>query len=141
MRPIKFRVWDKIENDMIEWILPLSDWTFLLEDANGLNYVSQYPWMDTTPPDNFVIMQYTWFIDSYKHEIYEWDLIKTIIRDSQYWMGETIEEKIFEVIFSDYYAGFYPFCIPETPQKHRGTVWNWEIVGNIFQNPELLNKK
>lgn len=83
---------------------------------------SFWKWVDydsTTP-----LMEYTGLKDKNRKEIYEGDVVATI--------QETDAEPIVtqeEVTFDG--AAFYPVC--NQPGE------TWEVIGNIYENPELLN--
>jgi hypothetical protein len=106
-REIKFRAWDKEQNNM--WL-----WEDLIDkQCTYLN--SKY----------FVAMQYTGLKDKNGKEVYEGDIIR-------------VNNEKMELVFRDGYFGwgkqhkgmysFDPFGCEEI-----------EVIGNIYENPELLN--
>jgi hypothetical protein len=73
------------------------------------------------------IMQYTGLLDKNGREIYEGDIVRGA-RD-----GET---GICPVVWSPREGGFIPFCSDNYPLFDAHT--DLEVIGNIYQNPELL---
>ena len=75
------------------------------------------------------IMQYTGLKDKNGKEIYEGDIVKG------YWYDHPKPE-VMDIEWSDH---FYGFTITKYPLGIHG-LHDLEIIGNIYQNPELLEK-
>jgi uncharacterized phage protein (TIGR01671 family) len=123
-REIKFRAWDKALNRWLSF-----------DDGDDVHYDysmiknSEHGWyLHIESGEDIVLMQYTGLKDKNGKEIYEGDLLK--------WQDS---EDIYEVMWKDFkwvtrwwgesgiiaqYPGFYD------------TKWN--IVGNLYENPELI---
>ena len=114
MRYIKFRVWNGIEE-------VLSD-VFELSDLITANLNNTFPSYD---PSEYIIMQYTGLEDKNGVEIYEGDVVD--------WLGDK-----FKIII--YCATAW--CVTETSQQSLYEIDDTEIeiIGNIYENPELLPK-
>ena len=126
MREIKFRAWDKINKRMLgyERIDKLEfgkDGLEILYADNGRGYCI----------GDFVLMQYTGLKDKNGKEIYEDDILLPVeLHDSNlhcYKNGKGIPV----VIKYDSHRTFY-----NTPCD----IGNWEVIGNIHENPELLKE-
>ena len=126
-RQIKFRVWDnqnnnwlinqRIEDHPVE--LLYSDHEFYI-DHSGDNL------------DNYTIQQYTGLKDKNGKEIYEGDIVKAT--SDQY----TNENFVGKVIFDE--GSFLTWI---NKNDIRG-VWSGddiEVIGNIFENKDLLEKE
>lgn len=128
MREIKFRVWDNEKGAM-----------FLVANgyANGddpnykdYNEVIEDGW------ENYILMQYTGFKDCLKNEIYENDvvmvnnIIATVCYDEDQPGFTLIVNPEYSTSINDDFVdqawcNFYPKLIL--------------VIGNIYENPELLN--
>ena len=121
MREIKFRVWDKANRTM----------------AFGGSFRDIYPTMDreewayvidTPHPDDCEIMQFTGLLDRHGVEIYEGD----IVEDSS---------SRYKIIYHT--DGFYLHNIYEPEnillQLRHCYLLN-TVIGNIYENPELLEQ-
>lgn len=115
-REIKFRAWNEVSEKMLNWNEFLDTNmknTFIAPESTGL-----------------ILMQYTGLHDKNGKEIYEGDIVK--YRDSR---GQHIEKVIFDK--GCFYAGMHWGSSTRVAPKlinQRIT----EVIGNIYNNPELL---
>jgi len=126
----KFRVWDKLAERMI---YPHNDnQQHFIIDLNGRFHNLQ----NGSGGDDYVIQQYTGLTDSNDDPIYEGDILK-----NHYDVGNNI---IGQVLYESDHGGY----IFQWKRKGRGqdyknlncdVAFESVIVGNIFENPELLN--
>ena len=116
MREIKFRAWQKGGTKMIDLqkITPL----ILSHDQDGVFLPFH---------KDIYIMQYTGLKDKNGVEIYEGDILSFVPAGS--------------MLFNHPYA---PFVVSWVEKEARFTDWSprdrVEIIGNVFENPELVDK-
>jgi uncharacterized phage protein (TIGR01671 family) len=128
MREIKFRVWDRKKRQMCT-----PNGIYVQFNPAGTIYVKDMNENYLGCEREFDIMQYTGFVDERCNEIYEGDIVR-VITDKKGVIGEVVyipEETAFCVKAK----GFEIFPL--------GFLNNWfeiEILGNIYQNPELLEE-
>ena len=123
MREIKFRIWDA-ENKIIKHIMCFySDEQ--IEYRNGMAIIA----LNKKRGDDFVLMQYTGVKDKYGKEIYEGDIVR--YNDRQ--IGVIVWE----------HTSFVLKLLND--KKNTIILWydvdtkdNIEVIGNIYENPELL---
>jgi len=106
-REIKFRVWDKNENDIVRWEL-LNDGII---DLYHLFF---------SKDENLIIQQFTGLKDINGKEIYEGDILDTKCVVS-------FNDGMFGIFDKHNYMGLNSYM-----SKFR------EVIGNIYENPELL---
>ena len=139
MRKIKFRAWDEVRKEMH------SEFNFIQSHGDGQNWI--VPLEHITNPDwlvdlekkvrcaphireQFKLMQFTGLLDKNGKEVYEGDIVKckygwlgfVVYRGSHYWCEEIVTKKV---------------------GSHAPIFNEWaelEIIGNIYENPELVNK-
>ena len=112
MREIKFRTWCPIDKKMVK------PWT--IQEAmsyKGDNY-----------HDEDTFMQYTGLKDKNGKEIYEGDVVRKHL--------QAIDEKKW-CIALEVDVHFDCYCDCTSSDKHL----SYEIIGNIYENPELLEEK
>ncbi|MEB4770810.1 YopX family protein [Enterococcus sp. E5-103] len=123
----KFRVWDKNTNDMVN--VKIID----LEKDGSIGCIVDYNGIDLDMTE-CVIMQSTGVKDKNGVEIFEDDIVKVTVNN--YGTGERFEQ-IDKVVYEDcrfcFNDGFY---YSETI-KYSGYE-NKEVIGNVYENPELL---
>ena len=126
MREIKFRCWDKENSRMI-----LPSGSFM--DVSQTQGVDRWVFgLDVfNHPDNIELMQFTGLFDKNGKEIFEGDVVKFQTKG-----GNTM---VYEVRWKN--RGFNLKHMPQfSPNRMTPNNKNEiEIIGNIHENPELLN--
>ena len=139
MREIKFRAWYNPNNEMINWIeiqdcIRQIDWDYFMSDCE--------------------LMQFTGLSDKNGVDIFEGDIGKTfngeiaIVKYGEYQDdsitdndGGFYKETIGDPDDERYSVGFYIDTLEEQISiDSRMDLW-FEVIGNIHQNPELLEVK
>lgn len=129
MRELKFRIWDKQQKKFHTD----ADWGISLQGSFIIGFASHDSWnhdkgykINLANQDKLVVQQYTGLKDKNGKEIYEGDIVSGEFYDTEYHHSETIKA---EVIFNN---GAFNIAIREW---HKPSL---KIVGNIFENPELI---
>lgn len=129
---IKFRIWDNLK---AEWCDNQSIWR-LKTSNNGAKieppaiYFNQHP-------DGVTIQQYTGLKDKNQNDIYQGDILQY-----QYLDNNNFYEATGEVIWNtgiDCYNNMFAGWEVTFGQKTKYINKNCEVIGNIFENPELLD--
>lgn len=114
MREIKFRAWDIESKAMLSWDDIQEMW-----EEEGYHHA-------IFSGDHYVPLQYTGLKDSKGVEIYEGDIVRTKI--SGYWQTNPMHiENIWDLHIEMNHDDSY-YLVSEV-----------EVIGNIYENPELLD--
>lgn len=131
MREIKFRAWNPMGNRFLE---PTSCIECLRQQLQ-FNYGHKEPLGYNHLSDGMVFVQYTGLKDLDENEIYEGDILQVrTVKGLQYHTVELVDHMT--------YSGFRLYGkdrrwnIPLT--RSRKVNGQFKVVGNIYQNPELL---
>ena len=124
MREIKFRAWDTLKKMWTNY--KIHDGIVYFMDKNTGVWYGSY----NKRYKDFNLMQYIGLKDEYGDEIYEGDIV-------------TLHNSRYKVIFNSKEARFvlkdvfFEMEIPFTNNNNE----RMEIVGNIYENPELLGEQ
>lgn len=130
MREFKFRAWDKNCEALIIW-----------SEIEQLDEEGFVPFLDMMKDDRYLVMQYTGLTLEDK-DVYEHDILLIVAEDENH---NEIGRETCVVDFDRQSFVFAPSL------KHRGLTQDalfkrynarylrWEVIGNIHENPELLN--
>jgi hypothetical protein len=123
MREIKFRAWDTFKQIWSNY--KINDGTVYFMDKNTGVWYGSY----NKRYKDFNLIQYTGLKDEYGDEIYEGDIV-------------TLHNSKYKVIFNSKEARFVlkdPFFEMDIPFTNNNNE-RMEIVGNIYENPELIKE-
>ena len=153
MREIKFRAWDKLNKEMF--------------NVESINFQERRVYRDAVSYCNFndiELMQYTGLKDKNKKEIYEGDILLSATEDGVFLIsidfGDPDREdintlkgfkmKIEKVLSESQYFEYFNNKLIELINKYSipVEVYNnekyisdgWWIIGNIYENPELIKE-
>lgn len=127
MRKIKFRAWDKERKEMykprheaykgklFELMVGFKG-DLLAHTMTGVDHESMFP-------SRFELMQFTGLLDRNGKEIYEGDVVRKIIKGG----GRT--DPVYEVVYDSFLCSF---------NINGKSGHEIEIIGNIYENSELL---
>lgn len=127
MREIKFRVWKKTNTPEMFNDIAYIDFK---NRSIGINYRISFlaHRIDVEDINNVIIMQYTGLKDKNGVEIYEGDVLSGWI--GSHWHSG--EDKFEEVVKYDEKTASYNFAAIEVRYG------DLRVIGNIYENPELL---
>ena len=138
MREIKFRAWNKDKKTMM-----IPNGELNINGNEGYGSLEQYIFAKDKKDDCYynvdgevILMQFTGLLDKNKKEIYEGDIIKfkNAVMTDKWHYGQVSYEPFSFRLSPNTYNNKHDFgaVLAET---------GWEIVGNCFEDPELLNKE
>ena len=126
MREYKFRVWDTENKEMLK----VQELDFEDTFYGGRLSIRTDQYNDYFDIEDMILMQYTGLKDKNGKEIYEGDIIKCSF----------YPDFIFEIKFTE--LCWYMRKIPTSEHINLSDVLyeDLEVIGNIYDNPELLEK-
>ena len=138
MRVIKFRGWNAKQKRMFSCAEMVTDQMTLLPDGRFINVSSSSTRLSVIyPSGKFIPLQFTGLLDRNGVEIYEGDIL-----GPKLYRG--ITDYNFQVIFKDgsfklsgKLSGFKTLI--ESLSYARKVGNDYEVIGNIYENPELTN--
>lgn len=130
MRKIKFRAWDK-ENK------------FMFEIFDSTTHKD---WFLPSWKERYEVMQYTGLKDKNGKEIYEGDIVRyQFDNDDCPFPNKHTEKIIGRIFFSEHRASFSVTAGKNCSSMLNNDLFNYarngnrvEVIGNIYENPELL---
>jgi len=135
-RELKFRVWDNLKK---EWISNKHIWR-MRTDEHGVGEILPNTFYWKQHPDGLTYQQYTGLKDQNGVEIYEGDIIMFPLFEND----NTVSYHYFQVIWDEFYSAWSFAKKDGKPLTHTG--WKiyysdtTEVIGNLFENPELLEQ-
>lgn len=139
MRGIKFRVWDKGSMHSVQRLIwsGLTDEVFAYDDGGSNNLLSAD-----------ILMQYTGLKDKNGVEIYEGDIVRILYTDwpsqsdsdprsFEQYLNDIAEVKVIVWKVQGFYASHSVDGYAESMEP--GTHGFIEVIGNIHENPQLLD--
>ena len=139
---LKFRAFNKITKEFLINVSRIGDYS-KMENDDGKNFSFQTPDSLYCVQDkaDWEIMQYIGITDSNKKEIFEGDILKNIYKSSE--DNKTLFDYTY-VEYDPFFAGYVMKRNKENDITFFDSI-NWdkeklEVVGNIYQNPELFEK-
>jgi hypothetical protein len=98
-----------------------------MHEVIEIDFKNQKVWLsdgDQRDIASGVLMQSTWLKDKNGKEIYEWDIVK-------------IEDECYGVYRDEGYLEYYIMNGEDNEPMY--SYAHYEVVGNIYENPELVN--
>ncbi len=137
MREMKFRAWDKVNTAF----MPNEGYAICDGDVMGLRYGNE---MEDVLTDQVELMQYTGLKDINGVNIYENDIVKVTSDDGAFYVATV------KWLSDDGYPAFDLEGVPASAWCYdsnalatilESSIETCEVIGNIFENIELLEDK
>lgn len=125
----KFRAWDG-EKWRCDFIIFDGELYQALEDTPDTNDL-----MASEEPVPWKLVMPTSLKDKNGTLIYEGDILKSLCKEPVYGVGEKTDELVHEVAYEASLGGYVPFVEGFAPSVY----CELEIIGNIHQNPKLMD--
>ncbi len=135
MREIKFRAWNK-QTKCMWWFDVLWGNFYHGDGCIGMLPIGETQKSERiqVDPHDCELMQFTGLLDENGREIYEGDIVKVTIPP---WVGETIA-KIECLASNGGYNLRSAYFEDEEGYKEIDSCMEFEVIGNIYENPKLV---
>ncbi len=145
--PCKYRLWDKKEKKF--WhdfrIHPMGLLMPASSEADGKwIYASDYP------QEDLVLCEALNLEDKNLKPIFSGDIVKWSFMDMDNPQAPDVEAGIGEIVYDDFFADYRIAVDRFMPDTYTGAgsfefwadgdLWSLEVVGNVYENPELLDE-
>lgn len=127
----KFRAWTEEGEVMYYDVYPFKDGTLLL----SYDEIA----FDEVPASDFILMQSTCLFDKNGNEIFEGDIVKFSDCDDDVYVTPAVWDKNY-ACFGVSFSGKYPVSFDYLEEFYT-ELKDIEVVGNIYENKELLEGK
>jgi uncharacterized phage protein (TIGR01671 family) len=138
MRELKFRIWDNLKK---EWVSNTNIWR-MKTDEFGIGEIHPNTFYWKQHPDGLTFQQYTGLLDKNGKMIFEGDIVHYVFDGASY-----PKEAKDEILICKWDQGNAWFVFVEDLNKD-GNGYYWlevrdrcEVIGNIFENKDLLKKE
>lgn len=137
MRSIRFRAWDKKNKEMTEF----ANYGILTEESEGLLFFRQDHTKESS--GEFELMQFTGLKDKNGKEIYEGDIV--LHKECEFdvlWCNASF--KLMErksLVSMEFGDCFFSDILGRVCNCNVDSLWDFEVIGNIYENPELFKEK
>ena len=149
MREVKFRVWYPNKKRFSDKLYNIIDYLMDIKNGKLVSNVYELANEDTTDikyfnDDSYVLMQYTGLKDKNGVEIYEGDIV--VVKNYNH-HGENPKKVMF--VYYDNSTAQYCTKVEKTSFKLEDLIMenqplcfanSFEVIGNIYENPELLKE-
>jgi uncharacterized phage protein (TIGR01671 family) len=141
-REIKFRAWDKLKNQFMRdgEIAFLYSGENRIEVRPSYGYDNDPDFLGEVTKNRFALLQFTGLKDKNGKEIYEGDIVKYYDSYGVWLTSKIIDTGLAFAIETDN----NPILLYEFSEDYiydGKPAQGIEVIGNIYENPELLNKK
>lgn len=137
MKELKFRVWEEREKEY-------DTWSYILDESGNL-YRNTYGALIECDKKDYIIEQYTGLKDKNGKEIYEGDIVAVKDDDIPFALVNALTTEKWLVRFNKHRASFT--MVKSTRRRNFIRTFqntkqdDIEVIGNIHENDDLLEKK
>lgn len=140
---VNYRFWDTKEKVMLDWgCICQTAFNCTREEGNEIQRYGLMYWVFTSPL-RFIPLQCTGLKDKNGKLIFEGDILKIEMNKLD---GESYNQDSYEEAFYGYvlwYSSSYEICLDLDNEKTKSFPLyfdRYEVIGNIYENPELLKE-